>query len=68
MEVRAWVVGDRLEVAIADEGCGVRPRGDSPGIGLGLGIIGRTTERFEVRDRPGGGGELRLCFRLAPET
>jgi PAS domain S-box-containing protein len=64
MHVRAWVDGDALEVSIADEGCGVRPRRDSPGVGLGLGIIARTTDEFEVRDAPEGGGELRLRFRL----
>ena len=68
MHVRAWVDGDALEVSIADEGCGVRPRRDSPGVGLGLGIIARTTDEFEVRDAPEGGGELRLRFRLTGDS
>src|SRR4029079_3898430 len=31
--------GEALEVTVADEGGGVRPRGDSPGVGLGLQIM-----------------------------
>jgi serine/threonine-protein kinase RsbW len=62
MHVRARLDGDVLEVTVADEGGGVRPRGDSPGVGLGLQIITRTTSRFDVRDAPTGGAELVLRF------
>lgn len=51
-----------LRVTIEDEGCGVRPRGDSPGIGLGLQIIARTTSAFDVEQAPGGGARLVLRF------
>lgn len=64
MHVHARREEDALEVVVTDEGGGVRPRGDSPGVGLGLQIITRTTERFDVRDRPDGGAELVLRFPL----
>jgi anti-sigma regulatory factor (Ser/Thr protein kinase) len=49
-------------VTVEDEGCGVRPRGDSPGVGLGLQIIARTTSAFEVERSPSGGARLVLRF------
>lgn len=36
MSVRATVADHRLHVTIADDGNGMRPRHDSPGLGLGL--------------------------------
>jgi serine phosphatase RsbU (regulator of sigma subunit)/anti-sigma regulatory factor (Ser/Thr protein kinase) len=62
MHVSAVRRGDHVEVTIADEGEGVRPRGDSPGVGLGLQIITRTAAALQVGDRPGGGAELILRF------
>ncbi len=62
MHVGVSQVANGFEVRIADEGVGVRPRGDSPGVGLGLQIIARTTADFEIRDAPGGGAELVLRF------
>jgi serine phosphatase RsbU (regulator of sigma subunit)/anti-sigma regulatory factor (Ser/Thr protein kinase) len=57
-----------IEVTIADEGGGVRPREDSPGVGLGLQLIARTTADFEVRDVPGGGAQLVLRFAVPTMT
>jgi serine/threonine-protein kinase RsbW len=62
MHVAARMDGSALEVTVADEGGGVRPRGDSPGVGLGLQIMARTAESCEVRDAPGGGARLVLRF------
>ncbi|HEU4657079.1 MAG TPA: SpoIIE family protein phosphatase [Capillimicrobium sp.] len=62
MHVTARRDEDGLEVTVTDEGGGVRPRADSPGVGLGLQIIARTTDRFDVRDAPGGGAQLVLRF------
>jgi PAS domain S-box-containing protein len=62
MHISARRDDDGLEVSVVDEGGGVRPRADSPGVGLGLQIIARTTQRFDVRDAPGGGAELVLRF------
>ena len=51
---------------ITDEGEGLTPRADSPGMGLGLPLIARVTDRFEVLPGPGGRGtELCMCFTLA---
>jgi anti-sigma regulatory factor (Ser/Thr protein kinase) len=55
-----------LIVTIADEGCGMKPHSDSPGLGLGMGLIAGLTETVEVtprRARPG--IVLRMRFALA---
>ena len=55
----------RLDVRVADDGKGMAPRPDSPGLGLGLPLIGRLADRFDVRSRPGHGTEIRMRFELA---
>jgi len=62
MHVEVASAGHELRVVVEDEGCGVRPRGDSPGVGLGLQIITRTTSSFDVQQAPGGGARLVLRF------
>jgi serine/threonine-protein kinase RsbW len=49
---------------IADEGDGLAPRTDSPGLGLGLPIMAHVTERFEIVSGPDG-TEVHLAFRCA---
>ncbi len=68
MHVTAAHCDNHIEVTIADEGVGVRPRGDSPGVGLGLQIIARTATAFDVSDLPGGGARLVLRFALPTIT
>ena len=53
-----------LDVRIRDRGVGPMPRTDSPGLGLGLCLMARETERFEIRAAPGGGTEVVLRFVL----
>ena len=55
--------GNELRILVCDTGDGVSPRVDSPGLGLGLAIIGRLARSMEVRERPGGGAEI--CMRFA---
>ena len=55
---------DSMWVAVSDEGRGMIPRPDSPGIGLGLPLIARMTAGFELQERDGGGTVLRMRFRL----
>src|SRR5688500_7584642 len=55
----------RVDVVVADEGGGLAPRPDSPGVGLGLALMSRTADHFEVREREGGRGtEVLLSFEL----
>src|SRR5687767_7789922 len=53
----------RLAISVVDNGSGLVPRSDSPGIGLGLPTIGQLTESFDIRDGPDGTGtEVRMVF------
>ena len=53
-----------LWVRVRDDGIGVRPRTDSPGLGLGLPIIASTADSFAIAPCEGGGTELRMRFEL----
>ena len=56
-----------IEVRVTDDGSGMAPRDDSPGLGLGLPLIRYLTDQFEHRRPPGSiGTELWMRFRLAP--
>lgn len=56
--------GDELRVTVSDEGCGMAPRMDSPGAGLGLPLIANLAETFSVTAPPGGGTEVSMTFPL----
>lgn len=56
--------GDRLVVHVHDDGMGLTPRSDSPGLGLGLCLMAHETACFEIRKNPGGGTEVVLHFEL----
>jgi serine/threonine-protein kinase RsbW/stage II sporulation protein AB (anti-sigma F factor) len=48
--VEAWIEDGKLIVLVRDEGRGMVPRPDSPGLGLGLPLIAQMTERLDVED------------------
>jgi anti-sigma regulatory factor (Ser/Thr protein kinase) len=54
---------DGLEIRVCDEGRGMLPRPDSPGIGLGLPLVASLAERFEVHARAGGGTRVLMAFQ-----
>ena len=56
--------GGELKVIVRDEGCGMAPRMDSPGAGLGLPLIATLAESFSVTAPPGGGTEVCMTFPL----
>jgi serine/threonine-protein kinase RsbW len=56
--------GDELTVTVRDEGCGMQPRMDSPGAGLGLPLIANLADTFSVTAPPGGGTEVCMTFPL----
>jgi anti-sigma regulatory factor (Ser/Thr protein kinase) len=53
----------RLVVVVRDYGTGMSPHPNSPGLGLGLSVIGRLTTEMNI-ERPdlGGGTRLRMHF------
>lgn len=58
--------GGDVEVVVSDDGSGMAPRDDSPGLGLGLALIQRLADHVEIRFPPGGRGtEVWMRFRLA---
>jgi serine/threonine-protein kinase RsbW len=58
-----WGRGE-LRVIVRDEGCGMAPRMDSPGAGLGLPLIATLADSFSVTAPPGGGTEVCMTFPL----
>lgn len=65
LHVQASVDGGWIELRVVDDGSGMAPRDDSPGLGLGLPVIHRVADQVEVRTPRGGHGtELRIRFRL----
>jgi serine/threonine-protein kinase RsbW/stage II sporulation protein AB (anti-sigma F factor) len=55
-----------VEAIVRDDGMGMSPRGDSPGLGLGLGLIGSVADAVEQRLPAAGiGFELWMSFRFS---
>jgi serine/threonine-protein kinase RsbW len=67
-DVRVLVQHDDefLDVCICDTGVGMSPRADSPGLGLGLGLMAHEAHHCEIRSSPSGGTEVVLRFALPP--
>lgn len=49
LEVAAHIDGDDLTIIVRDEGAGITPRADSPGLGLGLPLIASLAATVELR-------------------
>src|ERR671927_728829 len=64
MGLRAAVDDGVLRVVVVDEGRGILPRADSPGLGLGLPLIATLAESLELGTGRGDETELRMTFRL----
>ena len=56
--------GDRLLLSVADDGAGMTPRVDSPGLGLGLPLVGRVARRVDISAPAGGGTRVSMWFDL----
>lgn len=54
-----------LCLEVRDTGLGIRPRPDSPGLGLGLPLISQSADQVEFEHAPRGGTTLRMTFHLA---
>jgi anti-sigma regulatory factor (Ser/Thr protein kinase) len=67
LDVRVDVHGQELTVAVSDQGRGMIPRPDSPGLGLGLPLIANLADSLEIHDGPDGGTEVVMAFALRRE-
>ena len=64
--LRVGAPGEELELVIADDGTGMAPRTDSPGLGVGMTIIRTIARAVSVGVPPcGHGTELRMTFATA---
>jgi anti-sigma regulatory factor (Ser/Thr protein kinase) len=65
IELEARRESEALIVVVRDFGCGMGPRLDSPGLGLGLPLIAASTSSVQIDTPPGGGcTEVSMEFGL----
>ena len=64
IDLRAELDGDSLTVRVTDEGHGLEPRLDSPGLGLGLPLISQFSAASEISSPEEGGTEIIMRFDL----
>jgi anti-sigma regulatory factor (Ser/Thr protein kinase) len=64
LEVDASIDDRRLTVVIRDQGRGIVPRPDSPGLGLGLPLIATLAESLELGKDDDDQTEVRMTFAL----
>ena len=58
-----------MVITVVDQGQGMTPRPDSPGLGLGLPLIANLSDRLEIQDGPDGvGTEVTMAFSLTREA
>jgi len=65
MEVQATVSGQELTIVVRDEGKGISPRPDSPGLGLGLPLIASLADSVQLGHDGAGKTEVRMGFSLS---
>jgi anti-sigma regulatory factor (Ser/Thr protein kinase) len=64
VRVSARIDGDDLWVVVSDDGVGMSPRRDSPGLGLGLPLIAQLSDGLEI-EQHATGSRMVIRFRLA---
>jgi anti-sigma regulatory factor (Ser/Thr protein kinase) len=64
MILEVWCDGDDLLVRICDEGRGLVPRIDSPGLRVGISVMASMVDAFSVANRQGTDGTI-VSLRLS---
>jgi serine/threonine-protein kinase RsbW len=54
-----------LWIQVADDGNGMRPRIDTPGLGVGLALMSQVADAFAITKRASGVAEVHMRFDLA---
>jgi serine/threonine-protein kinase RsbW len=67
MEIHASMDDDGLTVTVRDWGRGIRPRPDSPGLGLGLSLIAALAESVQLGHDRAEHTEVRMTFALSEQ-
>jgi serine/threonine-protein kinase RsbW/stage II sporulation protein AB (anti-sigma F factor) len=66
VRVRVEFQGPQIEVMVEDDGSGMRPRPDTPGLGLGLPLIATMAQRFDIQASRSGGTRVCMWFDRDP--
>ena len=64
IELELSMDGQAMIVAVRDDGDGMAPRPDSPGLGLGMPLIASLAETVEIRTLDTGGTEVHMRFAI----
>lgn len=64
VHVVSYVCGATVHVTVSDDGVGMMPRLDSPGLGVGLPFIADTADTLDIDSSERGGTQLRMSFRM----
>jgi len=65
MAVSATMVGEDLAIVVRDWGTGIKPRPDSPGLGLGLSLMAALADTVQLGHDPTEHTEVRMSFVLS---
>jgi serine/threonine-protein kinase RsbW len=65
VHVRLALDEEELVLVVEDQGNGLKPRQDSPGLGYGLALMVAVSKRFEAQTVDGSGTRLRAWFSCA---
>jgi anti-sigma regulatory factor (Ser/Thr protein kinase) len=66
VDVTVTAEPDEVLITIEDQGNGMRPRPDSPGLGYGLALMVAVSQRFEAQSAENHGTRLRAWFSRDP--
>lgn len=62
LEAAVWLAPEEVAIVVRDYGCGIHPRTDGPGLGVGIQLIGALAERVEMSVSGDGANEIRMVF------
>jgi PAS domain S-box-containing protein len=65
VRVSVGVDGNKLDIAVLDDGCGYLKPTEHAGLGMGLSVIADACDAFTIAERAGGGTEARMRFLVA---